>query len=207
MRLTSPVITLAIVLAIGSGAAAQSPSPSPAPSAPATVVPATVAPSPTAQPSAAPTPTPQPTPQDTARISAPSGWRPGSTAQSGPFIILHLWRPPAKLIRADNVVLGFVPLGNAQGANTPTYGKAVADAVRKMGPPHNVKQSKPITICRGTQQGWFIEDVLNFGSLKVRQESVLAAGPHEGFMAAYTRKDGDRPISAAESSIRTLCVK
>jgi len=62
-------------------------------------------------------------------------------------------------------------------------------------------------VCRGTQQGWFIEDVLNFGTLKVRQESVLIAGPHEGFMAAYTRKEGDRAIPAAESAIKTLCVK
>lgn len=122
-------------------------------------------------------------------------------------MILHLWHAPAAKKRPDNVVLGYVALGSAQGAGTEAYGKAVASAVSKMGPPGNVKASKPIKICHGTQQGWYLEDVLNFGSLKVRQESVLAAGPHEGFMAAYTRKDGDKPIAAARAAIKTLCVK
>jgi hypothetical protein len=196
------LLTIVAFFAMASRGYAQTASPAPSASlAPSPAPAASASPAATVQPA----PMPAATPIDTPVFSAPAGWKSMDMQMNvGGLSVLHSWIAPQTGRTGDNMILGFMP--NPTGQTLAQGIPALRNVMRRMAGTANVTDH-PENLCEGKRAGWMFSVNISMGTISAVEEQVYLAGPHDIFMAQYTRIKGRSEDPAARHALDTLCTK
>jgi hypothetical protein len=116
---------------------------------------------------------------------------------------MDIWAPAPHDASGERVMLSVQE--TSENVALSQFAQSTLDGLRTSFGPASVLASRPQRICRGTQDGWYVETRAFDGVRWIIGEQVLGVSARHTFVASYTRPENATLDSAAAGVLTTLC--